>query len=213
MSQLRSRLISFITHHISEELISSLDLSIRGAYRDSYLTCEAKITRTDPSRLRAQMRRYLIDEGIMEVSTQHSEMLSTFPKGERYILVTSGPVTMSHVEVHKGKYPRSAKHRQLIAHKNLILEPYTPDLFKANPPDLDDRLHCVLVITHPISSEDQSTPSSIQLAIPHTDWTGYHLEITLDDLYQCYNTDSSQLPDNAWPSLKDALRREEKKKS
>lgn len=209
---LKSRLIRYITTNVDRALFLSMDDAIRIAYAKANTRAIEDFKYTSPARPRAQLRRYLIDDAIAGVLANGSpSVLQTIPKGEQYVVVCSGNVTLSHVELHEKVWARPAKHRTMLAQKNAILEPVTYDLFKDVPPKLDDSLHVVAVVLHPNpQAKDQSEPGEIIVTVPHTDWSGYHLEIPLRDLLRKYEgKQERRMIDEAWPTLRDDLKKEE----
>lgn len=209
---LNSRLVRYITANVDRSLFLSMDDSIRTAYSKANLRTQEDFKNTNPSRPRAQLRRYLIDDALAGALAEgQPSVLQTVPKGEQYVVVCSGNVTISHIELHENAWVRPAKHRRFLAKRNAILEPVTLDLFEKSPPRLDEALHVVAVVIHPQpKAKNQSEPSEIFISVPYTDWTGFHLEIPIRELLQNYETDhNSNLVDEAWPTLRDDLRKEE----
>ncbi|GAB1257633.1 hypothetical protein NBRC116494_21350 [Aurantivibrio plasticivorans] len=209
---LKSRLVRYITSNVDRSLFLSMDDSIRAAYAKANARALEDFKNTNPARPRAQMRRYMIDDALAGALAEGSpSVLQTVPKGEQYVVVCSGNVTLSHIELHENAWARPAKHRSFLAQKNAILEPVTFDLFKAAPPKLDDALHIVAVVLHPRpQAKNQSAPSEIFISVPYTDWAGYHLEIPIRELLQEYEVEhDSSLIDEAWPTLRDDLQKEE----
>ncbi|MFG1498057.1 hypothetical protein ABMA57_15605 [Saccharospirillum sp. HFRX-1] len=211
-TQLQERIIRYITTNIDRSLFLSMDDSIRTAYAKANHRAEEDFKNTNPARPRAQLRRYMIDDALAgALSEGQPSVEQTVPKGEHYVVVCSGNVTLSHIELHENALARPALHRKLMARKNEILEPFTFDLFEAPPPRLDDALHVVAVVVHPRpTSEKQSEPSNILVSVPYTDWSGYHLEISMAEMLAKYEDDSSSdIIDSAWPMLRDDIKKAE----
>lgn len=209
---LKSRLVRYITSNVDRSLFLSMDDSIRAAYAKANTRSLEDFKNTNPARPRAQMRRYMIDDALAGALAEgNPSVIQTIPKGEQYVVVCSGNVTLSHIELHENKWARPAKHRSFLAQKNAILEPVTLDLFEAAPPKLDDALHVVAVVLHPHpQAKNQSEPSEIFISVPYTDWSGYHLEVPIRKLLQEYEVEHDlSLIDEAWPTLRDDLQKEE----
>ncbi|WP_444912028.1 hypothetical protein [Microbulbifer sp. PAAF003] len=211
---LKSRLIRYIAKHLDRELILSIDDAIRTAYAKANARVQEDIKNTSQTRPRAQLRRYYIDDALAgALAKGKPSVQQTVPRGEHYIVICSGNITLSHIELHGNSRARRAKHRALLTKKNAILEPVTLDLFKEAPPKFDDALHVVAVVLHPAPEvQNQSEPGEIFITVPYTDWTGYHLEIPIQKLLMEYETETEHDPslkDEAWPTLKDDLQREE----
>lgn len=212
IEDLKSRLVRYITSNVDRSLFLSMDDSIRAAYTKANARALEDYKNTNPARPRAQMRRYMIDDALAGALAEGSPfVLQTIPRGEHYVVVCSGNVTLSHIELHESAWARPAKHRSFLAQKNAILEPVTLDLFKATPPKLDDALHVVAVVLHPSpQAQNQYEPSEIFVTVPYTDWAGYHLEIPIRELLQKYELEhDSSLVDEAWPTLRGDLKKEE----
>lgn len=214
VNSLKNRLMSFIIHNLGKDVLLALDENIRNAYEQAHNDAK-KLVNINPSRMRAQNRRYYVDNAVAGIHTSvKAKICSTEPKGEMYVLLKSGKITLSHIELHKDSTARDAKHRKLLAKKNIILEKPQYDLFKQAPPVLDDALHIVIVVIHPEKQNiNQDKPLSILVTVPHTTWDGYHLEISLANMLQKYNTEElevSSMVDGAWPKLREDLRKKEK---
>jgi len=122
MALLKDRLVSFITENLKKELWDSLDENIREAYKSSHIDA-SKLVNIDPTRMRAQNRRYYTDNAIAGIyASVESKVHSTKPKGELYVVLQSGNITLSHIELHKNSLARKAKHRELLTKKNAIFE-------------------------------------------------------------------------------------------
>jgi len=212
----QQRVKAFITYHIEQTLWLALDENIRAAYAAADKDAK-KLINIKPSRMRAQNRRYYVDNAIAGIHSPHkADVCSTDPKGEMYVLLQSETekITLSHIEIHKGELPRSAKHRKLLAKKNSILESVNYDLFKPIPPDLEDALHLVVIVEHPSpKQEDQATPEQILVAVPYSSWEGYHLAVPLSEMLSSYtdtsSEDHSEMRDIAWPKLRRDLQEKE----
>lgn len=212
---LKSRLIAYIRANVDRDLFLSMDDAIRVAYSKANSRAIEDFRNTSPSRPRAQLRRYMIDDALAGVLAKGSpSVLQTIPKGEQYVVICAGNVTLSHVELHARAWARPAKHRTMLAKKNAILEPINFDLFGVAPPDFKNALHVVAVVLHPDAKEkNQSQPEEILITVPYTTWAGYHLEIPLRELLQAYENvsqDSEVVTDEAWPTLRDDLQKEER---
>ena len=209
---LNDRLMQYIVANVDRGLLMSIEESIRLAYSKADNIVRNELKNTSRTRPRAQMRRYLIDDALAGSSARTSD---TEPKGEKYIVIQAGNVTLSHIELHENKWARPAKHRTLLALGNAILEPETLDMFKEQPPKPEDTLHVVVVVLHPKSCADnQSEPSAILVSVPYTDWRGYHLEIPLELLLEKYgleNEGKEEVVDQAYPTLRADLLIEEDK--
>lgn len=209
---LQERIARYITRNVDKNLFISMEDAIRSGYAKAHYHAKEICSNTSPARLRAQTRRYAIDDALSgSLSAGMSSVQQTFPKGEHYVVIASGKVTISHIELHEREKARPAKHRKLLTLKNAILEPENFDLFKELPPKLDDTLHVVAVVVHPDPvAKQQSIPSDIIVTVPYTDWSGYHLELPLAQLISSYSEENnSGLVDEAWPTLKDELQKAE----
>lgn len=186
----------------------SVDEAIRLAYAKANQSAQELLKNTSPVRLRGQMRRYVIDDAFAGIS-KFPSVNQTVPKGEHFVVLCSGDLTLSHIELHENALARPAKHRAFLAKKNAILEPYTPDFFEPSLPEFDKCLHLVAVIVHPNPKEkDQSKPQQVFISVPYTDWSGYHLEVAIDKLISDYDEHKDKnysVPDDAWPTLRDDL--------
>lgn len=217
-ASLEDRLVNYITSNVGKELFLSVEDAIRAAYAKAHYRAAEDCKNTSPNRLRSYQRRYFVDDALAGVLAEGSpSVLQTVPKGEQYIVICAGNITLSHIELHQNQWARPARHRSMLTQKNSILEPVTYDFFKAPPPKMDDSLHIVAVVLHPrTGGTDQSQPAEILITVPYTDWLGYHLEIPLKELIKKYgeemNTTSMQV-DLAWPMLRDDLQKEEKRSS
>lgn len=209
---LKSRLVRYITANVDRSLFLSMEDAIRTAYAKAHARALEDFKNTSPARPRSQLRRYMIDDALAGVLAEGSpSVLDTVPKGEQYVVVCSGNVTLSHIELHENTWARPAKHRILLAKKNAILEPVNLDLFKEPPPKLDDSLHVVAVVLHPHPrAKAQAEPSELLITVPYTNWAGYHLDIPIRELLQAYETEHEPaLIDEAWPTLRDDLQKVE----
>lgn len=217
-SNLKDRLIRYITSNVGRDLFLSVDDAVRTAYAKAHQRAVEDCKNTSPNRLRSQQRRYFVDDALAGVLAEGSpSVLDTVPKGEQYIVICAGNITLSHIELHQNQWARPARHRSMLAKKNAILEPVTFDFFEPPPPIMDDALHVVAVVLHPgVTSKDQSQPAEIVITVPYTDWLGYHLEIPLKELIKEYSqgdTAANLQTDLAWPTLRDDLQEEEKRAS
>lgn len=212
MSSIQEQLIKYVAHHLDRELLLGIEDAILSAYKAAHEDTERRIKNTPKSRFRSQARRYYIDEALAGLNEKfQSKVRPTEPRGEHYVMLCSGNITLSHIELHSGAKPRAAKHRKMMALRNAILEPQNLDFWKSPPPDLKDSLHVVATVIHPASGHaEQFQPQSLRVTIPYTDWNGTHLDVELSKLYEQYDVSEelSQL-DTAWPSLKIALRKAE----
>lgn len=208
----QTRLLRYITANVDRQLLLAMDDAIRLAYAKAQSRAIEDYKNISPVRPRAQSRRYMVDDALAGVlSAGYPSVEQTTPKGEHFIVVCSGQITLSHIELHENKWARPAKHRTLLAKKNAILEPVNLDFFDSPPPSLEDALHLVAVVLHPrSSSKNQSEPSDILITVPYTNWNGYHLEIPIRELLREYEIErDSSLIDEAWPTLKDDLQKAE----
>ena len=208
----KARLMNYITANVARDLFLSMEDAIRAAYAKANARALEDYRNINSARPRAQMRRYMIDDALAGALAKGTpSVLQSFPKGEHYVVICSGNVTLSHIELHQHKWARPAKHRLFLAKKNAILEPTTLDMFEPSRPDLQDSLHLVAVVLHPnIRNKNQSEPSAILISIPYSDWSGYHLELPLNEILIAYeNSPGSDYVDEAWPTLRDDLRKAE----
>jgi|GEM_PF-1099096 len=215
---LKDRLVRYITSNVGKDLFLSVEDAIRTAYAKAHHRAVEDCKNTSPNRLRSYQRRYFVDDALAGVLAEGSpSVLQTVPKGEQYIVICAGNITLSHIELHQNQWARPARHRSMLSQKNAILEPITYDFFKAPPPKMDDALHVVAVVLHPgAAGKDQSQPTEIVITVPYTDWLGYHLEIPLKELIKEYGQEAnaaSMQVDLAWPMLRDDLQKEEKRSS
>lgn len=209
---LQEKLVRYIIGNVKRDLFLSLDEAIGSAYLRADQRVTEDIQFTSRTRPRAQLRRYYIDDAIAgAMSSGSPSVVQTVPKGEHYIVVCSGNISLSHIELHEDAFARPAKHRKMLAMKNAILEPLQYDFFNKTTEDLADSLHLVAVVLHPSTQENnQSAPKRVLITVPYTNWQGYHLEIDLKDLLKSYNQTGTQgVVDEAWPTLKEALKKEE----
>lgn len=207
---LESRIVRYIVSNVNRDLFLSIDEAVRLAYAKAHSRSVEDYKHTSRARPRAQSRRYMIDDALAGVMAQgNSSVLDTVPKGEKYVVVCSGSITLSHIELHENKWARPAKHRTMLALKNAILEPVTPDMFKEPPPKLDDSLHVVAVVLHPdAKASNQSEPKELLITVPYTNWQGYHLEVPLRKILLEYENDDqgfNNSVDGAWPTLREDL--------
>lgn len=211
---LEDRLIKYITSHIDKSLILSIEDAVRAGYAKAHKRSSEDLVNINPSRLRAQQRRYFVDDALAGVlSKDNASVLETCPKGEHYIVLCSGNITLSHIELHKDSFARPAKHRLMLSRRNAILEPVNLDFFKPTPPKIDDSLHVVAVVLHPAPTErNQSAPNDILITVPYTDWKGYHLKLSVNYFLQQYENHEGIMPktDEAWPRLREDLIKKEK---
>jgi len=210
--QLKARLLRYITAHMDKDLLFSMDEAIRAAYREADAFSRARFSLTGPARPRGQLRRYLIDESLANIWTTGSPSIEkTVPKGEHYVVLCSGNITMSHIELHENKRARPARHRELMVLRNAILEPVNLELFQETAPDLRDSLHVVALVVHPNTKfENQAEPSEIFITVPYTDWSDYHLSVPLNTVLEYYDEQPQPyLVDEAWPTLRTDIQKEE----
>ena len=210
---LKKRLMSFIVHNVGKDVLLALDDNIRSAYEQANDDAK-KLVNINPSRMRAQNRRYYVDNAVAGIhASVKAKICSTEPKGEMYVVLKSGKITLSHIELHKDSTARDAKHRKLLAKKNAILEKPQYDLFKQAPPELDDALHIVIVVIHPEKrNRNQGVPLSVLVTVPYTTWDGYHLEVSLIEMLEKYSSEEleeSSMIDGAWPKLREDLKKKE----
>lgn len=212
MTELQERLLKYIAFHLDRELLLAVEDSVLSAYKAAHEDTERRIKHTPKSRYRSQVRRYLIDESLAALGSRYrSQVQATEPRGEHYILLCSGNITLSHIELHASSKPRAAKHRKLISLRNAVLEPQNFDFWKPSPPDLEDSLHVVATVIHPSPKDSaQQHPALLSLTVPFTDWSGNHLDVPLQEVYPFFDmAEESNQVDTAWPSLKIALRKAE----
>ena len=212
MTEFQERVLKYIAFHLDRELLLAVEDAVRSAYKAAHEDTERRIKYTPKSRYRSQVRRYLIDEALAALQTRfQSKVFSTEPRGEHYILLCSGNITLSHIELHGSSKPRSAKHLKLLSLKNSVLEPQNFDFWKPTPPDPEDALHVVATVIHPDPKDSaQHQPALVSLTVPFTDWSGNHLDVPLEDVFPFFDMEEvGDQVDTAWPSLKIALRKAE----
>ncbi|OHY78742.1 hypothetical protein [Marinobacter sp. AC-23] len=212
MTKLQEQLLQYIAFHLDRELLLGVEDSVRSAYKAAHEDTERRIKHTPKSRYRSQVRRYLIDDALAALSSRfESKIIATEPRGEHYILLCSGNITLSHIELHASSKPRLAKHRKLMSLKNAVLEPQNYDFWMQPPPDLEDSLHVVATVIHPNPKDnEQHQPALLSLTVPYTDWSSNHLDVPLQEIYPFFQMgEESNQVDTAWPSLKIALRKAE----
>lgn len=210
---IKSNLTNFIVSQVDKSLLLSLDEAIRAAYSKANKRAKEDFKHIKHSRPRAQLRRYMIDDAFIGAMQNFNPVeMTTVPLGENYVVLASGYITLSHIELHENKWARPAKHRAFLARRNSILEPVNLDFFKETPPSLAESLHIVAVVLHPNpKSKEQGRPKEILITVPYTNWKGYHLELPLRELLLKYNESTVQQEtiDSAWPKLKRNLKQRE----
>lgn len=204
---LHNKLIKFITQNISRDELISINDAIISGYYDAYVSSKELVQNSNPSRLRSYSRRYLIDDRLAGLKTAKSNSVCmTSPRGEQYTVLELGDISLSHIEVNHTKKIRNAVHRNILSSKNSSFETLNLDLFNQDGPEIKeiDRMHLVAMVFHPNEiKHDQSKPSLVQLAVPYTDWKGFHLEIPISEMLEKYNeTPNNNTKDLAWPKLK-----------
>lgn len=214
---LKLSLTRFVSKNLPKNLLLDLENSILDAYKKAENITKELFENTPRNRARGQLRRYLVDERIAGIDQKDLvNVLHTKPRGEHFVLLTVGSITISHLEIEHNALPRVAKHRSLLSHKNSILEPVNYDLFDTlNEPDLKEQLHIVILAIKPNPKKiEQDQPAEIIIAIPHTTWKGFHLQISVLEMMQYYNdAEQNNLgeQDLAWPILKKRILDEERK--
>ncbi|GLS83260.1 hypothetical protein [Paraferrimonas haliotis] len=217
LSELQERILSFVMSQISKETFVDINENVRLKYSNVDEFVDASVQHIPKPRLRAQMRRYLIDDAFADSSPDPSSTIkNTTPKGEFYTELQFGRVTLSHVELTGSGRVRKALHRSRMAAKNASLEGSTIDMFDNAPLELDEMLHLVLITVHPeASSSNQGIPEAMNICVPFSDWEDYHLIVPLSLLINMYDKSSDvddDIHDGAWPTLKtDMLEREKRK--
>lgn len=117
MEQLENRLVSFISSNLDLNLLLTLNENIREAYKQAHEDA-SKLVNINYSRIRSQSRRYYLDNAIAGVySNAQPTTHYTDPKGEIYVTLTLGQITLSHIELHNNEIARPAKHRKSLAKK------------------------------------------------------------------------------------------------
>ncbi len=216
---LENELLEFITSNISRELLISIQEAILDGYHLADQSSRNLCLNTSPTRLRSIARKYLIDDRLAGVKKDcKTEVEQTKPKGEQFILIHSGKITFSHIELRQGAKARKAHHRELLSFKNAILEPVNLDLFEnTDKPKLTDQLHLTAIVLRPQPHhKDQSKPHEIHIAVPYTDWSNYHFQIPINELLQHYNDQTTtnnnlEADELAWPKLKQKMLNQEQR--
>ncbi len=203
---LKERIVDYIKFQVDKGVFESVVEAVTESYAAADSVARDKIKNTNPTRVRAQMRRYFTDDSMAGLFTNGMPTVhKTDPVGEHFVTLESGNVTISHIELKENEWARNAKHREGLASKNSILQPYNLDLFEEPPPKTDDSLHIAILVLRPSSKEEnQAEPVDILITVPHTDWRGYHLEIPIGLMISSYGElkPEASLTDGAWPSLK-----------
>lgn len=216
-SDLKLSLTTFISKNLPKSLLLDLESGILDAYKKAENITKELFEHTPRNRARGQLRRYLVDERIAGIDQKDLvSVLHTKPRGEHFVLLSVGSITISHLEIEHNSLPRVAKHRSLLSHKNSILEPVNYDLFDTlNEPNLSEQLHIVILAIKPNPKKtEQDRPAEIIIAIPHTTWKGFHLQISVLEMMEYYNDaaqNNLEEQDFAWPTLKQQLLDEERK--
>ncbi|MFM2478561.1 hypothetical protein [Celerinatantimonas sp. MCCC 1A17872] len=209
MASVNAQLMGFIAKNIECSFFERIreQIYIRYGIAENFLT--EQITHTPKGRLRPQMLRYLTDEVLAEVG---GEVRQTRPLGEHYLVSEHENIVISHVAVKANGRVRAAAHRKLLAMGNTILEPYTPDMFRDDNEDIRGKLHVVIIVSQPESqAAQQGVPQGIFIAVPFSDWSGYHAWLSIDEMIEQYQSEDVQEADTAWPVLKIALQEQEHK--
>ncbi|MCP5265724.1 MAG: hypothetical protein H6934_06415 [Burkholderiaceae bacterium] len=171
----------------------------------------------EPERRRVlgQLRHYRQNEALriagseagMSVAAPHTD-----PKGERYAIVSNGPVRIGRTSVPaRDNRPRVAKHRLLLAALNGRLEPVSGNLFEPGLRVLSDDGLGVLVLTvNPDRSESQSEPARILVGLPYSSLRGWHFLEPIEELIAAAAPEVEILvPDIAFAQMKKKLRENE----
>lgn len=220
---LRKMLLSFLVQGLPKDFVEKVKTHVLSKYSAAHWDAVNSIPDGPISRLRAQNRRYYLDQAMVNASREagiNHKLMDADNKGEKYLLIRpTARLTVTHLEVKAGATIRRAKHRKQLARKNFVLEQKNYELFPNNEiflENFDEALHVIIEVNHPSSLQSQAEPFAISIKIPYSTWDGYHFETTIDEflgLYEDQELQEYQMPDEAWPKFRKDLVMSEKKDS
>ena len=174
---LRERLIDHICASFDKEFFLSLEEAIYAAYLRADKVARENLKHITTVEVRASNRRYFIDDALIDACESSGLEISwrdTTPKGGHFVVLNERNITLSHIETHQKSRIKKAKHRDMLARKNTILEPVQVDLYDGAPPRLDTQLHVAVVTSHPpTAAQEQTMPEAVDVTIPFSDWSDF----------------------------------------
>ncbi|GLS27753.1 hypothetical protein [Marinibactrum halimedae] len=208
MSNIKERIAEFIVRSIDKSVVLSIQDRIYSGYKLAYEETAKLFKHREPSRPRAQQRHYLIDEALgAPMKGVQTDFIYTKPKGEQYVVLSVGDISISHCELHDKDLPRPAKYREMLAQMNKDFDPPIDDMLSPSPLRSDNgrTLHIVMLVIHSEQDQDLSIPKEVIVAVPHINWKDFHLKIPIVELLQMYTdmpAEEVSEPDNAWPDFR-----------
>ncbi|HDL6963792.1 TPA: hypothetical protein PXM28_003139 [Yersinia enterocolitica] len=198
-------------------------LSIQDVFHAKYaaahqVTIESALNLGAPEqkRLRPQLRHYTLNAAFRDAAL-NSEVIhnsvETSPKGEYFVVLSSGGVKMSRIGLNYDEPNiKAAKHRTLLAELNESLEGYTPDLFSEiimdNGPT--GTLGVLLLNINPPYRESQGRMLDLRVVVPFSNLKGFHFNWSLTELLERYTGEQKVIIlDNVLPQLKRHLKDQE----
>ncbi|MCF2827097.1 MULTISPECIES: hypothetical protein [unclassified Pseudoalteromonas] len=208
LDESQQRIVKFIVDNLDKEVLEQLENAIHVEYaRDVSYVLEH---RPDvANRAKPQMHRYAVDQVFVDMFGPDA-LQSTEPRGEYYTIYSNGAISMSHCEAHTDEKKRPAKHRKKMAKKNEVIEPLqlTFEHFdNTQKRAVDNTIHIALYTLHKSKvASDATEPEGIYVVVPYSDWTGYHLFVSLQLILGMYgNEELEAMEDMAMPALKDVM--------
>jgi hypothetical protein len=209
MSDIQNQLMGYIVKNVDKSFFSSIKEKIYIGYGITENFLKENLKLAPKARLRPQMNRYMTDEALAEAG---AELRHTKPRGEHYLVLDTGTIAISHLAVKEGTKKRGAVHRLLLSMGNKVLEPFQPDMFDPTVEDIRDKLHVVIFVIQPNSHSNlQGVPEDLYVAVPFSNWSGYHAWLSIDEMLNMYESEEILESDGAWPTLKISLRERESK--
>ncbi|MBT2787598.1 MULTISPECIES: hypothetical protein [unclassified Halomonas] len=163
-----------------------------------------------------QSHHFTVQEALLSLPKDEKFEASnqaTKPAGGYYALIRAGTMQITTSVITMGRTPpiRDAKFRRDLSRENERLEKQHPDLFSASASPLgssQDALHALL-LPH---TSDHSSPIGVTIAVPYSDpRAGFHLYMDVGQLWQYYSEAGDEVVDIAYPTLRDRMRRAEKR--
>ncbi|WP_431025634.1 hypothetical protein [Halomonas sp. H5] len=205
----------FICRELPRHHLQSMLESIEAAFNQSDRHLKETYQHVPLAGPGPQSHHFMVQEALLALPGDESfEVINraTRPAGGHFALIRAGAlqITTSVVTIDRAPPVRDAKFRRDLRMENARLQQQHPDLFQPFVPPFgpnEDALHALLLPhTAKWSESDHGSPLGCVIAVPYSDHRArFHLWAEVDQLWQYYD-EEDDLPDIAYPTLRDRMR-------
>lgn len=207
---MKTDLIKFITDRVPVSFFTLTLEFLEAAYYEAFQHAQT-FEEAERFRVLGQLRHYRQNEALRKAALEAglaSASPYTYPKGERYTLITAEDIFFSRINVpFNNDLPRPSKYRHALAAINQYIEPTNAVLFGPEPPrPSSNGLGCLIVTVNPPRFKTQSTPFDLIVGVPYSNLKGWHLFEPISSILAAYHpAQEISVPDMAWVRLKKQL--------